>query len=257
LELGIKNKRALVTGAGRGIGRAVAKVLAAEGADVLAVSRTGAQLDSLVEEISAPGQHHAALALDLMTNQGVQSLVEFINEDMPIDIIVHNLGGTLDIRDPFCSVDDWRQVYRLNLEIPIELNVALVPKMVERGWGRVVHISSVAAMENQGPAPYCAMKAALTAYTRSIAGVVAKDGVIMSSVLPGAVITEGGYWETARDENTEHYQKFVSERMRIGRMGEPEEIANAVAFFCSELASFAVGSVIPIDGGQGRSFFGH
>jgi NAD(P)-dependent dehydrogenase (short-subunit alcohol dehydrogenase family) len=245
-----------VTGAGRGIGRAVAKVLAAEGADVLAVSRTGSQLKSLMEDISAPGQNHASLALDLMSSEDTQSLVAFINNEMPVDIIVHNLGGALDIRDPFCSVDDWRQVYRLNLEIPVELNVALVPGMVERGWGRVVHISSVAAMENQGPAPYCAMKAALTAYTRSIAGVVAKDGVIMSSILPGAVITEDGYWEKARDENTEHYQKFISERMRIGRMGEPEEIANAVAFFCSEHSSFAVGSVVPIDGGQGRSFFG-
>ncbi|CAN0563181.1 unnamed protein product, partial [Laminaria digitata] len=238
------------------IGRAVAKVLAAEGVNVLAVSRTASQLESLMEEISAPELGHAALALDLMSIEGTQSLVEFINDQMHVDIIVHNLGGTLDIRDPFCSIDDWRQVYRLNLEIPIELNVALVPPMVERGWGRVVHISSVAAMENQGPAPYCAMKAALTAYTRSIAGVVAKDGVIMSCVLPGAVITEDGYWEKARDENTEHYQKFVSERMRIGRMGEPHEIANAVAFFCSEHSSFAVGSVVPIDGGQGRSFFG-
>ena len=166
------------------------------------------------------------------------------------------MGGTLDITDPFCSVDDWRRVWRLNVEITIELNALLVPSMRDRRWGRIVHLSSISAMENQGPVTYCAAKAALTAYTRSLGRILAADGIVVTAVLPGAVFTKGGYWDTASRERPEHVQGYLAERMAIHRFGTPDEIANAVAFLCSDKASFFVGSVVPIDGGQGRSYFG-
>jgi 3-oxoacyl-[acyl-carrier protein] reductase len=100
------------------------------------------------------------------------------------------------------------------------------------------------------------MKAALTAYTRSMGGVVAADGVVISAVLPGAVLTEMGYWDTASRERPEHVRKYLTERQRIGRFGRPEEIANYVVYLCSELASFNTGSIVPVDGGQGRGYFG-
>ena len=114
----------------------------------------------------------------------------------------------------------------------------------------------IAGMENQGPVTYCAMKVALTAYTRSLGGVVAPDGVVVSAVLPGAVFTEKGYWDLTSKTRPEHVKKFLTERQRIGRFAEPEEIANLVAYLCSDLASFNTGSIIPIDGGQGRGYFG-
>ena len=117
-----------------------------------------------------------------------------------LDIVVHNMGGTLDITDPFCSIDEWRRVYRFNFEVTVELNGMLVPAMQVRRWGRVVHVSSISAMENHGPVTYCAIKAALTAYTRSFGGVVAPDGVVVSAILPGAVFTEQGYWDRASKE---------------------------------------------------------
>ena len=132
----------------------------------------------------------------------------------------------------------------------------IVPAMQNRKWGRVVHISSISAMENHGPVTYCAMKAALTAYTRSFGGVVAPDGVVVSAVLPGAVFTEGGYWDVTSRDNPEHVRKYLTERQRIGRFGRPEEIGNYVAYLCSELASFSTGSIVPVDGGQGRGYFG-
>ncbi len=257
MELGIKNRLALVTGAGRGIGLAIAKCLAREGAHVAVVSRTESDIESLVSDMGGAEKGHLGVALDLTLEEAPSELFKTLSEKFgEPSIVVHNLGGTLDIKDPFCSIADWRRVYRFNFEVAVELNILLVPPMQKKRWGRVVHISSISAMENHGPVTYCAIKAALTAYTRSFGGVVAPDGVVVSAILPGAVFTEGGYWDYTSKNNPEHVQRYLSERQRIGRFGKPEEIGNMVAFLCSDLASFNTGSIIPIDGGQGRGYFG-
>ncbi len=200
---------------------------------------------------------HFSTALDLEKEKAPYMLFQKLKKNFGIpEIIVHNLGGALDIRDPFCSMREWRRIYRVNFEVAVELNSLIVPYLQKKKWGRVVHISSIAAMENQGPVTYCATKAALTAYVRSFGGVVAPDGVVVSAVLPGAVFTERGYWDVTSKKNPEHVKKFLTERQRIGRFGRPEEIADFVTFLCSELASFNTGSIIPIDGGQGRGYFG-
>lgn len=258
MELGLSGRRSIVTGAGRGIGRAIAMSLAKEDARVAVVSRTRGDLDAVVDRMGGEQAGHCSVSADLTARGAPGKLVEELTENgfAPVDIVVHNLGGTLGITDPFCSVDDWRRVYRLNFEIAVELNLLLVPRMQAQKWGRVVHISSISSMENHGPITYCAMKAALTAYTRSFGGVVAPDGVVVSTVLPGAVLTKGGYWDETTRNNPEHVRKYLLERQRIGRLGRPEEIGNYVAYLCSELASFNTGSIVPIDGGQGRGYFG-
>lgn len=258
MELMIAGRRALVTGAGRGIGRAIAQCLAREGVRVAAVSRTKADLGTLIESIGGATAGHIGVALDLEPEGAPGRLLTKLEHDGfgPIDIAVHNMGGTLNIADPFCSIADWRKVYRFNFEVAVELNRLIVPEMQRQRWGRVVHVSSISAMENHGPVTYCAVKAALTAYTRSFGGVVAPDGVVVSAVLPGAVFTEEGYWDQASKERPDHVNKFLTERQRIGRFGRPEEIGNYVAYLCSELASFNTGSIVPIDGGQGRGYFG-
>ena len=258
MDLMISGRRALVTGAGRGLGRAIAQCLAREGARVAAVSRTRADVDSLVAGLGGAAAGHLAVAMDLVPEGAPAQLVHALDNAGfgPVDIVVHNMGGTLDVTDPFCPVEDWRRVYRFNFEVAAELNRMLVPGMQKRRWGRVVHVSSISAMENHGPVTYCAIKAALTAYTRSFGGVVAPDGVVVSAILPGAVFTEEGYWDRASKERPEHVKKFLTERQRIGRFGRTEEIGNCVAYLCSDLASFNTGSIIPIDGGQGRGYFG-
>jgi len=257
MNLGIKDKRALVTGAGRGIGKAIALDLAREGAKVSVVSRTRDDIDSLVDEMGGVAEGHIGIVSDLTAEGAPNALIDQLDEEFgQLDIAVHNLGGTMNIRDPYCSVDDWRALWRLNVEVQVELNLRLMPQMQARGWGRVVHISSIGGMENQGPVPYCSVKAALTAYTRSIGRVVAPDGVIVTAVLPGAVFTEGGDWDKMVQDNPDHVEKYLAERMAINRFGAPEEISNLVTFLCSDLASFCVGSIIPVDGGQGRSYFG-
>lgn len=258
MKLGLEGKRALVTGAGRGLGRSISLCLARESASVAVVSRTASDIDALVGEMGGAASGHYGAPMDLVLEGQAEKLISSLKKaDFgQIDIVVHNLGGTLDIADPFCSLEDWRKVWRFNMEVAIELNLLLVPSMQERRWGRIIHISSISAAENHGPVSYCAVKAALTAYSRSLGRVLAPDGIVVTAVLPGAVFTEGGYWDTASKERPEHVEKYLAERMAIQRFGHPDEIGNVVAFLCSEHSSFCIGSVIPVDGGQGRSFFG-
>lgn len=258
MELGIKNKKALVTGAGRGLGLAISQCLGREGAKVTAVSRSGTDIDKLIDKLGGEENGHHGISMDLMPFGSAEKLLQtcFDQDEDPFDIVVHNVGGTMDVTDPFCSMEQWRSVMRFNFEIAVELNSLIVPKMIDRNWGRVVHVSSISAMENHGPVTYCAAKAALTAYTRSFGGVVAPYGVVVSAVLPGAVFTDGGYWDHTSKHRPEHVEKYLTERQRIGRFGRPEEIGNYVAYLCSELASFNTGSIVPIDGGQGRGYFG-
>ena len=148
MELMITGRRALVTGAGRGIGRAIAQCLAREGVRVAAVSRTQADLGSLIESIGGASAGHIGVALDLEPEGAPGRLLTALEHDGfgPIDIAVHNMGGTLNIADPFCSIADWRKVYRFNFEVAVELNRLIVPGMQQRHWGRVVHVSSISAM---------------------------------------------------------------------------------------------------------------
>lgn len=252
MDLGIAGKRALVTGGGRGIGRSIASCLAKEGVNVAVVARTKEDIDSFVAEC---GSDHIGVVCDLMAADGPAHLIaELVARFGHPDIVIHNVGGNLDVSDPFCSVEDWRRLYRFNLEIAIELNLVLVPPMQKNKWGRVVHISSIAAIENQGTVPYCAMKAALSAYTRSFGRYVSRDGVNVSAVLPGAVFTEDGYWDVTSRTRPEHVERYLKERMAIQRFGVPDEIGKVVTFLCSEHASFVVGSSFLVDGGQGRTF---
>ncbi len=252
MDLGISGKKALVTAGGRGIGRSIAACLAREGVQLAVVARTQADLDGFRIQY---GPEHVGLACDLNADGAPEQLVaNLVRQFGYPDIIVHNLGGTLGITDPFCSIADWRRVYRFNLEIAIEVNLLLVPHMQQQKWGRVVHVSSIAALENQGTVPYCSIKAALNAYVRSFGRYVSADGVNISALMPGAVFTEGGYWDNASRERPEHVKKYLAERMAIRRFGTPDEIGLMAAFLCSEHASFIVGSAVLVDGGQGRAF---
>jgi NAD(P)-dependent dehydrogenase (short-subunit alcohol dehydrogenase family) len=258
MQIDLMGRKALVTGAGRGLGRAIVRSLAAQGAGVAFVARSAADIQSLSDELKEGGVRHCALSMDLLADGSAQELAARLGKSGfgELDILVHNLGGTLGVTDPMCSLEDWRRVWRFNMEVAIELNLLFLPAMQRKGWGRIVHMSSISSMENHGPIPYCAAKAALNAYTRSLGRAVAKSGVVVSAILPGAVFTEGGYWDEAQRDRPDHVRHFVGERMAIGRLGRPEEIAGLATFLCSDHASFCIGSIFPADGGQGRGYFG-
>ena len=167
-----------MTASGRGLGRGIAETLASEGAKIALVARTYKDIEELLNKIGGACEGHIGFATDLEAASGPQSLLDYLRSSdfWPIDIVVHNLGGTLNIADPFCEIEDWRRVWRINMEVAIELNQELIPPNAQQGWGRVVHISSIAAVENHGPVPYCSVKAALSAYSRSMGRVLAPEG---------------------------------------------------------------------------------
>lgn len=253
MELNLTGKTALITGAGRGLGESIALSLAREGVTVIAVSRTKSNLDQLLSKVA--GDTHLSFAIDLEQEGSVNELIAF-TEDSGVspDIIVNNVGGNLGITDPLCSSADWRSVLHLNLEVAVDINRHFIPYMRDKQWGRICHVSSIAALENQGPPPYCAAKAALNAYVRSVGRYVSADGVIVTSVMPGAVLTDGGYWDEASKTRGQYVESYLRDRMAIKRLGKPEEISQLVTFLCSEHASFCAGSNVLVDGGQGRVF---
>lgn len=259
MHLGIEGKIALITGAGRGLGKSIATCLAREGVTIIANSRSEGDLQALVSDLplSPSRVPHQFFCADLSTAQGPADLLNFLEQrSIQPDIVIHNLGGNLNITDPLCSLEQWQSVMRINVEVPVELNRMLIPSMQEKKWGRICHVSSISGLENQGPPAYCAAKASLIAYARSVGRYVAKDGIVVTSILPGAVFTEGGYWDITSKTRPAHVEKYLAERMAIQRFGKPEEIGEVVTFMCSNHSSFCIGSAFLVDGGQGKVFFG-
>jgi 3-oxoacyl-[acyl-carrier protein] reductase len=254
VNLDLDGRKALVTGASRGIGLAVARALAAEGARVALVARGAAELRKALASLGGAARGHAAFAVDLARESGPRTLLARLRGFGSPGVVVHNAGGTLDVRDPLCSLADWRAVLRLNLEVAVELNARLIPPMRKARWGRIVHVTSVSGGENLGPAPYCAAKAALNAYTKSFGRIFAADGIVVSAVAPGAVLSPGGPWEKAGRERPAHVRKYLRDQVPMRRFGGAEEVAAMVAFLCSPRASQCAGAVVPVDGGLGRAF---
>lgn len=251
MYLGLEEKSALVIGASRGLGRTIALTLAKEGAKVGVIARTEPEILQLVETMGGKSQGHWGIVQDLMPkNVPTQIAQEILSRNFPIDIVVHNLGGTLGIRDPFCSVEKWQAVWRLNFEIAAEFNRLLIPPMQERKWGRVIHISSIAANLSRGSLPYCTTKAALNAYTKNLGCMVAADGVTITAIMPGAIRHQGSHWDKVAQDNPKRVADFLEQRLAIKRFATVDEISDFVVFLCSQQASFFTGAVIPIDGGS-------
>lgn len=249
MDLNIKDKLALVTGASRGIGRGIATVLAREGARVILVARAQEQLEAVRLAISSPGRSHYCYAIDLMAEDGVARLVSAITTDLgEPDIMVHNLGGSFGI-PAFASVEDWRKVWHFNVGIGHELNRAFVPGMVKRRWGRIVHLSTLSTATYTGYPPYVSAKCAVDGYVKAVNREVSKDNVILSAVAPGAIYSEGRYFAKIQKENPAALETYFKEHLPIRRLGTPEDIGPVVAFLCSDFASFMAGSIVSIDGG--------
>ncbi len=251
MELGISGKKTLVVGASTGIGRAIAEGFAREGSAVTVVARSEDKLLSLVDSMGGESRGHGHVVADLMEPGAPRSTARSLIESRErFDVVVHAVGGPLEIREPLGPREDWQRVWQFNCGIAIEMNESLVPPMVAAGWGRVIHISSISAVMLRGAAPYAAAKAYLNAYTKTIGRALARDGVVVSAILPGAVSFEGSYWDKYVKEKHPRVDDFLRHHQAVGRMGTPEEIASFALLLGSDLATFAQAAVIPVDGGN-------
>ena len=252
MELGIDGKTALVTGASRGIGRATCIELANLGVNIVAVARNKQDLDSLGEEVNQ-SVTFTPIIVDLSYPKNLDELF-LATESQNIDIIVNNLGGNLGLTNPLGPYEEFEKVFYLNFGVAVEINRHFIPRMIENKWGRICHVSSISALENQGPPQYCAAKAALNAYVRSVGRYLSAENIMLNGVMPGAVFTEGGYWDEASTNRPEYVQEYLQSRMAIKRFGTLGEITKVIAFLVSDLSSFMIGTTVLADGGQGKAF---
>jgi 3-oxoacyl-[acyl-carrier protein] reductase len=242
-----EDKTAIVTGAGRGIGHAIALRLANEGARVAAVSRTEANAKRTADEINATSTDVAkAYAVDVSDHVAVQEVGAQILEDFgKIDILVNNAGVTRDGLAMRMSIEDWDTVINTNLRGAFNFTQAIIRAMIKQRSGRIINIASVIGLiGNAGQTNYAASKAGLIGFTKSLARELASRSITVNAVAPGFVVTD------MTGALSEEVQKSIIGRIPLGRVGEPQDIANVVAFLASAQANYVTGQVLCVDGGM-------
>ncbi|HAP93538.1 MAG TPA: 3-oxoacyl-[acyl-carrier-protein] reductase [Desulfotomaculum sp.] len=245
--MALDGKRAVVTGASRGIGRAIALALAAGGADVLI---NYAQHDGAAEEVATAiqklGRQAAAYQADVTDPVRASAMIQYaVKQFGGVDILVNNAGITRDNLVMLLRDEDWDSVLAVNLKGAFNCVRAVARSMLKARWGRIINISSVSGIVgNAGQANYAASKAGLIAFTKSVARELGSRNITVNAVAPGYIDTEmtRGLPEATKG-------KIVSQTA-LGRLGRPEEIAGVVVFLASQAASYITGQTIIVDGGM-------
>lgn len=242
----LTNQVALVTGASRGLGKAIALALAAEGASIAAVARSEDALKDTVETIRAAGGTVEPYAVDVADSASVDAAVEKIAARFQhIDILVNNAGVTRDGLLARMTGEAWDAVINTNLKGAFHLTRPVGRLMVKQRSGRIVNISSVIGlMGNAGQANYAASKAGLIGFSKSVAREFASRGITCNVVCPGFIDTD------MTKDLSDDLKKKLLERIPLQRLGKPEDIAGVVAFLCSPAANYITGQILTVDGGM-------
>jgi 3-oxoacyl-[acyl-carrier protein] reductase len=243
--LPLHGKTALVTGASQGIGRAIAKLLAAHGATVALAARSADKLAEVAAEIEAAGGHAQPYSLDVSDEASIKETAKaIVAAHGRVDILVNNAGITRDGLMMRMKRADWDDVLTTNLTGTFLLTQALLSPMTRNRWGRIVNIASVVGQTGQaGQVNYASSKAALLGFTRSLARELASRSITVNAVAPGFI-------ETAMTGVlTEDQKKAMLANVPLSRAGSEDEVAHAVAFLCSEGAAYITGHTLDVNGG--------
>ncbi len=245
MDLQLKDKMALVTGASVGIGRAIAKALAAEGVFLAIAARRVDKLQQLASEIvAAGGKAPVVIATDLYEDDASTRLAAAALQALgQVDILINNAGGSRSFKELHVSEEAWQEAITLNFHRPRQLADALIDQMIANAWGRIINITGKSEPDHINGA-FCA-KAGMHAWAKGLSRMVGKHGITVNCVPPGRIHSEQIY-----RNYTPEYRAWQSENeIPVGRYGEPEELADLVTFLASPRASYISGAVIPVDGG--------
>jgi len=258
MDLGLRDKRAIITGGSIGIGLAVAQGLAEEGVDLVLVARDAERLTAAAEQISAQhGVKVRAVAADIATATGVQSVIDAVVAEGGVDILINNAGSGSNETIEAAPDEKWQFYWDLHVMAAVRLARGIIPGMRARGGGVVLHNASICAAQPLWYEPiYNVTKAALMMFSKTLAGEVIKDNIRVNCINPGLVLTpdwiktakeltatSGGDWEG-------YLQQVAEEHAPIKRFATPEELADFFVFLCSRRASYSVGSSYFVDGGM-------
>ena len=244
-------RTAIVTGAGRGIGAAVARRLGQDGCAVAVIDQDADSAETVAGEIVASGGHAIATRADVSDEQAVQSAVAHVQEELgPPTVLVNNAGILRDNLLHKMTLEDWDSVMGVHLRGSFLFARAVQAHMVAQGWGRIINLSSTSALGNRGQANYAAAKAGLQGFTKTLALELGRFGVTVNAVAPGFIETE--MTAASAERMGVPFEKFkagAASQIAVRRIGEPDDVAHSVSFLASEGAGFVSGQVIYVAGG--------
>jgi len=249
MDLGLKGLRAIVTGGTKGIGRAIAETLAAEGADVAICARNAEEVNAAVSKLQSKGVRAVGAVVDVGDGPALKAWTQSVAKSLGgIDIVVANVSALSISSDE----ESWKKGFEVDLMGAVRLVDAAMPFLEKSNAASIVTISSVSGREVDFAAgPYGTFKAALIHYTQGLAFQLAGKGIRANTVSPGNTYFEGGVWNKIKDGNPALYAEALALNP-TGRMGTPQEMANAVAFLASRAASFVTGTNLVVDGALTR-----
>jgi len=248
MDLRLTGKRAVVTGASKGIGLAIARGLADEGVALAICARNESTLRDAERDLAGRGVRVCAEACDVAVAAELEGFLEQAKDVLGgVDILVNNATG-YGFRDDEAA---WVASLDVDLMATVRASRKVVPWMVDAGGGAIVHISSIAGLHASGAAAYSAAKAAVISYSKTLAVQLAASRVRVNVVAPGSILVENGLWDQVRQRDPNRFAEVVGS-IPAGRMGHAEEVADAVVFLCSARASWITGACLAVDGAQHR-----
>ncbi len=252
MDLGIKGKIAVITGASEGIGKAVAAKLASEGAKVAICGRRRTEIDRAADEIRKNANINDVIGFsgDMADKNDVRAFMELVIERFEtVHILVNNVGRAQQGLFNDLSEEDWHAAFGVNLAAAVYCTKASLPYMKKQRWGRIINVASMSGKEPTiGTIASNSAKSALISLSKTLAIEVARDGILVNCVCPGRILSA----QTSRLHSRDERDRIASANIPAGRFGEPEEVANLVAFLASECSSYIAGTAILVDGGMAK-----
>ncbi|MEI6212831.1 MAG: SDR family oxidoreductase [Desulfuromonadales bacterium] len=250
----IEGKKILITGASRGLGAVCARAFSGMGAELALFARSKELLETVAHSCEQ-SDRHMVVAVDLLDTQAIAGSVNEVTTFLgQIDVVLHVAGGGLGLREPLLEAADLVKLLTLNVVAAAEINRLVVPDMLKRSQGNLVHVGSIAGREAVASVGYNTAKTALSAYVRSLGNELARSSLVVTGIQPGGFLAPGNSWERLSADKPDVVGQFIKQRLPRGHLAQADELVPLLTFLCSAAASMMAGCMVPIDAGEGKYY---